>query len=269
MAAPEIHGTVAPLPLQVNLTDLRNNSVFEEMDWNEGGIYDSESLAALQDFLRAPQLREAIIYKLADQIQGVKPEKNKGISPLEMFPKDLVDVANWRHLIFGQALWELISSWGLLVSAAIGTWYAYKMVVWLISTGYFLFTLQREHGWSRNLFWGISLGQTMFTPRLYSRWRRYKRSQETDRPPTPKPPPRPTLPNDQPPMDGKLEKNAYLELPIMSQHQPKITHTPSKPPATTEVQQVGLQQQPKEKSHEVEQAYNPVSDAKLYPNMFN
>ena len=94
--------------------------VFKEQDYNEGGLYRSATLDAMQDFLLTPLLREAVTYKLAHQINNLRPENQYALGPLDMFPANIGDAADWRNLIFG-GWWSWLERWGKLVSILLGS----------------------------------------------------------------------------------------------------------------------------------------------------
>ena len=89
----------------------RTEDVFREPDYNEGGLYQSNTLDAMQDFLLTPLLREAVTYKLAHQVHNLRPENEYILGPLDVFPVDAAAAADWRNLLFG-GLVELVGKMG-------------------------------------------------------------------------------------------------------------------------------------------------------------
>ena len=68
---PDIHQALSPKPLPIP-PPRRTEDVFREQDYNEGGLYRSATLDAMQDFLLTPLLREAVTYKLAHQVHNLR-----------------------------------------------------------------------------------------------------------------------------------------------------------------------------------------------------
>ena len=199
VATPEIHQAPTPLPLPLP-TARRNESVFQMRDYTQGGLYESETLAALQDFLMAPLIREAVTYKLAYQVRNVQPGNQHLVTPMDMFPQEVIDAASWRQLIFG-GWWGWLEEWGQIVSVLLGLYYAYVFLKAGLTACFSLGVLYQEHGLSPNLLWGLGLGRTLFPMRFYRRWREFQRGHRprtgaTDGSPftaltAPRPPPRP------------------------------------------------------------------------------
>ena len=110
----EIHQALLPKPLPIP-PPRRTDDAFREQDYNEGGLYRSNTLDAMQDFLLTPLLHEAVTYKLAHQIHNLWPEKEYALGPLHMFPAGIADAADWRNLIF-RGWWSWLEKWGKMVS---------------------------------------------------------------------------------------------------------------------------------------------------------
>ena len=72
---PDIHQAPAPKPLPIPPPH-RTEDVFREQNYNEGGLYQSATLDAMQDFLLTPLFREAVTYKLAHQVHNMRPEND-------------------------------------------------------------------------------------------------------------------------------------------------------------------------------------------------
>ena len=72
VVTPEIHEAPEPLPSPAQ-SSRREEDIFEERDYNQGGLYTSDTISALQDFLMAPLIREAVTYKLAYQVHNLQP----------------------------------------------------------------------------------------------------------------------------------------------------------------------------------------------------
>ena len=58
---PDIHQAPAPKPLSISPPH-RTEDVYREQNYNKGGLYQSATLDAMQDFLLTPLLREAVTY---------------------------------------------------------------------------------------------------------------------------------------------------------------------------------------------------------------
>ena len=97
---PDIHQAPPPKPLQIP-PPRRTEVVFCEQNYNEGGLYLSSMLDAMQDFLLTPLLCEAVTYKLSHQVHKMRPENEYALGPLEMFPAGIADATDWQNLIFG------------------------------------------------------------------------------------------------------------------------------------------------------------------------
>ena len=174
VATPEIHPAPTPLPLPLPATR-RNESVFQARDYNQGGLYESDTLAALQDFLLAPLIREAVTYKLAYQVRNLQPGNQHLVTPMDMFPQEVIDAASWRQLLFG-GWWGWLEEWGQIVSVLLGLYYAYVFLKTGLTACFSLGVLYQEHGFSPNLLWGLGLGRKLFPMRFYRRWREFQRS---------------------------------------------------------------------------------------------
>ena len=159
-----------PLPIPPpRLTE----DVFREQDYNEGGLYWSATLDAMQDFLLTPLLCEAVTYKLAHQIHNLRAEKEYALGPLDMFPAQIAGAADWRNLIFG-GWWSWLEKWGKMVSIFLWVYYLYVLGRWILTTLFSLRILYQEHGFSPNLLCSLGPGQDVFPMRFYRRWRRFK-----------------------------------------------------------------------------------------------
>ena len=199
VATPEIHQAPTPLPLPLQAAR-RNESVFQARDYSEGGLYESETLSALQDFLMAPLIREAVTYKLAYQVRNLQPENQHVVTPMDMFPQEVIDAAGWRQLLFG-GWWGWLEEWGQIVSVTLGLYYAYVFAKAGLTACFSLAVLYQEHGLSPNLLWGLGLGRKLFPMRFYRRWRESQRNTQPEPDPSrasrlaaltaPRPPPRP------------------------------------------------------------------------------
>ena len=203
VATPEIHQAPTPLPLPLPAAR-RNESVFDARDYNQGGLYESETLSALQDFLMAPLIREAVTYKLAYQVRNLQPGNQHVVTPMDMFPQEVIDAAGWRQLLFG-GWWGWLEEWGQIVSVLLGLYYAYVFLKAGLTACFSLGVLYQEHGFSPNLLWGLGVGRKLFPMRFYRRWREFQRggrqrTRTREETPfaaltAPRPPPRP-IPNE-------------------------------------------------------------------------
>ena len=146
--------------------------MFHEPDYNEGGLYQSDTLDAMQDFLLMPLLREAVTYKLAHQVHNLRLENEYVLGPLDVFPVDAAAAADWRNLLFG-GWWSWLEKWGKVASICIGAYYLYVAARWIVTTLFSLKVLYEEHGFGPNLLWGLGPGQDVFPMRFYRRWRRF------------------------------------------------------------------------------------------------
>ena len=61
---PDIHQAPPLKPLPIPPPQCMKD-VFRDQNYNEGGLYPSSTLEAMQDFLLTPLLHEAVTYKLA------------------------------------------------------------------------------------------------------------------------------------------------------------------------------------------------------------
>ena len=220
---PDIHQAPPPKPLPVPLP-CRTEDVFQEQDYNEGGLYQPDTLDAMQDFLLTPLLREAVTYKLAHQVHNLRPENEHVLGPLDVFPVDAAAAADWRNLLFG-GWWSWLEKWGKLASIFIGAYYLYVAGRWLITTLFSLKVLYDEHGFGPNLLWGLGPGQGVFPMRFYRRWRRCKQhlSQTEDREIAQAPPC--TAPHEYLALDE-------VEMPSLPRHNPDQTRIyPGLPPS--------------------------------------
>ena len=191
---PDIHQAPPPKPLPVQ-PPRRTEDVFREPDYNEGGLYQSDTLDAMQDFLLTPLLREAVTYKLAHQVHNLRPENEYILGPLDVFPVDAAAAADWRNLLFG-GWWSWLEKWGKVASICIGAYYMYVAARWVITTLFSLKVLYEEHGFGPNLLWGLGPGQDVFPMRFYRRWRRFKQHlSPAGKGEAPRAPPRP-LPHE-------------------------------------------------------------------------
>ena len=175
---PEIHQAPSPEPLPVS-SPRRTGDVFHNRDYNEGGLYQSSTLDAMQDFLLTPLLREAVIYKLAHQVHNLRPENEHVLGPLDLFPDSIAATADWRNLLFG-GWWNWLEKWGKLVSICIGLYYLYVIGRWVLTTMFSLRVLYQEHGFGPNLLWGLGPGRNVFPMRFYRRWRRFRQQARPD-----------------------------------------------------------------------------------------
>ena len=169
---PDIHQARPPKPLPVTAPH-STEDVFQEQNYYEGGLYQPATLAAMQDFLLTPLLREAVTYKLAHQVHNMQPENEHALGPLNVFPTDVVAAADWRNLLFG-GWWSWLEKWGKLASIFIGAYYLHVAGRWIITTLFSLKVLYDEHGFGPNLLWGLGPGQNVFPMLFYRRWRRFK-----------------------------------------------------------------------------------------------
>ena len=164
--------------------------MFREPDYNEGGLYQSDTLDAMQDFLLMPLLREAVTYKLAHQVHNLRPENEYVLGPLDVFPVDAAAAADWRNLLFG-GWWSWLEKWGKVASICIGAYYLYVAARWIVTTLFSLKVLYEEHGFGPNLLWGLGPGQDVFPMWFYRRWRRFKQhlspTEKGEAPPRPLP----------------------------------------------------------------------------------
>ena len=83
---PDIHQAPPPKPLPVS-PPRRTEDVFQEQNYNEGGLYQPDTLDAMQDFLLTPLLREAVTYKLAHQVHNLRPENEHTLGPIGHLPR--------------------------------------------------------------------------------------------------------------------------------------------------------------------------------------
>ena len=216
---PDIHQAPSPKPLPVP-PPRQTEDVFREPNYNEGGLYQPDTLDAMQDFLLTPLLREAVTYKLAHQVHNLRPENEHVLGPLDVFPVDAAAAADWRNLLFG-GWWSWLEKWGKLASIFIGIYYLYIAGRWLLTTLFSLKVLYEKHGFGPNLLWGLGPGQGVFPMRFYRLWRRFKQHlSQTDGREIPQVPPR-TGPHEYLAMDEVLplpqrnpvQPGIYPELP--------------------------------------------------------
>ena len=118
---PDIHRAPPLKPLPVP-PPRRTEDVFQEQNYNEGGLYQPATLDAMQDFLLTPLLREAVTYRLANQVHNMRPENEHTLGPLDVFPNDIAAAADWRNLLFG-GWWSWLEKWGKLASILIWAYY--------------------------------------------------------------------------------------------------------------------------------------------------
>ena len=107
---PDIHQAPPPKPLPVPPMR-RTEDVFQEQNYNEGGLYQPATLDAMQDFLLTPLLWEAVTYKLAHQVHNMRPKNEYALGPLDIFPSDVAATADWRNLLF-RGWWSWLEKWG-------------------------------------------------------------------------------------------------------------------------------------------------------------
>ena len=166
---PDIHQAPPPKPKPVPPVR-RTEDVFQEQNYNEGGLYQPATLDAMQDFLLTPLLREAVTYKLAHQVHNLRPENEYALGPLDVFPSDVTATADWHSLLFG-GWWSWLEKWGKLASIVLGVYYLDVAGRWATTTLFSLKVLYDEHGFGPNLLWGLGPGQDVFPMRFYQRWR--------------------------------------------------------------------------------------------------
>ena len=169
---PEIYQAPSPKPLPIP-PPRRTEDVLQEQDYNEGGLYRSDTLDAMQNFLLMPLLRECVTFKLLHQIHNLRPEKEYALGPINIFRAGIADATDWRNLIFG-GWWSWLEKWGKIVSIFLRVYYLYVVGRWLLTTLFLLRILYQEHGFSPSLLWGLGPGQDVFPMRFYRRWRRLK-----------------------------------------------------------------------------------------------
>ena len=169
---PDINQAPPPEPLPIS-PPRRTDDVFRHPDYNQGGVYQSSTLDAMQDFLLTPLLREAVTYKLASQVYNLRPENDHALGPLDLFPDRIAATADWRNLLFG-GWWSWLEKWGRMVSIFIGLYYLYVLGRWVLTTFFSMRVLYQEHGFGANLLWGLGPARNLFPMRFYRRWRRSK-----------------------------------------------------------------------------------------------
>ena len=169
---PDIQQASPPKPLRVPPLR-RSEDVFQEQNYNAGGLYQPATLDAMQDFLLTPLLREAVTYKLAQQVHNMQPKNMHALGPLDVFPTDVAAAPDWRNLLFG-GWWSWLEKWGKLASIILGIYYLYVVGRWPITTLFSLKVLYKEHGFGPNLLWGLGPGQDIFPMRFFRRWRQFK-----------------------------------------------------------------------------------------------
>ena len=228
VVTPEVHPAPEPLPLPAQAPH-REDDVFEERDYNQGGLYESGTLSVLQDFLRAPLLREAVTYKLAYQVHNLQPENQHVLTPTDIFPYDAVGAADWRKLIFG-GWWGWLEDWGQWVSVCLGMYYLYVIIKTLVTACFSVGVLYQEHGLSPSLLWGLGVGQSAFPMRFYRRWREFQRNTRNNN----------RLPN--PPRFAALQAPQPLPRPppanheyLMIQSETTTTAVPTTSPVYSEI----------------------------------
>ena len=79
--SPDIHQAPPPKPLPVSPLR-RREDVFQEQNYNEGGLYQPDTSDAMQDFLLTPLFQEVVTYKLAHQVHNLRPENQHVLGPL-------------------------------------------------------------------------------------------------------------------------------------------------------------------------------------------
>ena len=223
---PDIHQAPSPQPLPVPPPH-RTEGVFREPDYNEGGLYQSDTLEAMQDFLLTPLLREAVTYKLAHQIHNLRPENEYILGPLDVFPTDAAAAADWRNLLFG-GWWSWLEKWGKVASICIGAYYLYVAARWILTTIFSLKVLYEEHGFGPNLLWGLGPGQGVFPMRFYRRWRRFKQHLSQTGRSDDLQPPSPPLPHEY----LTMEEVRTPTLPQRNSARPGVS--PELPPSNSE-----------------------------------
>ena len=122
-------------------------------------------------------IRDAVTYKLADQVLNVRPDNRRALTPTDVFPAGVVDPTDWRRLIFG-GWWNWVEQWGQLVSVVLGLYYLHSFCRAGFTALFSCRVLYQEHGLSPSLLWGLGLGRKIFPMRFYRRWRKFQANTE-------------------------------------------------------------------------------------------
>lgn len=131
---PRLKTVDAPDKLSVELLHRQANfSAFEETDFSQGGLYSTDEIDSLQNYLEMGRIQNAITIKLAEQATQLRPEDY--LSPGMLFPPHAIPGGSWSTFIMGK-VWGWIRSLGEFASIGLAiliivrtTWYLIKVIV--------------------------------------------------------------------------------------------------------------------------------------------
>ena len=149
---PQFVSSESPDILDFEKISYKNLMEDDDTDFSQGGIYTSEQVDSLQNFLEFQRLQDVVTHKLATQAGKVAP--GQYITPNMLFPPYSLPGGSWHSFILGK-IWGALRGLGEFTSSMIALfvilrllWYIFKV---LANCRY----LYSVHGFSSKLAWSF------------------------------------------------------------------------------------------------------------------
>ena len=182
MTTPKILDAKPPEPS----TSEQARSLFDrETDWSQGGVYTTEELKAMKDYIELSRYKDILSYKLTDQYQGSL--QSDVVRPGQLFPNDPGFQVLTKGLL--SCILEYVHSFGKGASIFLGLYMITNFFSHTMQAIYRILVLREVHGFTTQL-WLCCCPDVMRTRRYRDD---YKLSREARKavPMTPLPPPPP------------------------------------------------------------------------------
>ena len=122
-------------------------------DYSQGGIYTSQQMTSMQQYLDFGRTQVALQNRLTMQYRADRSARE--VTPTSLFP----DPDGWQDIASGYILGGFIGflkTWGEMVSFALTVWFTVKILLWIWQFSYHFTILRPMHGCCWSLLWSIS-----------------------------------------------------------------------------------------------------------------
>ena len=170
-AAPEILSAAPPKSQDISLTSDLSNISIPNRDFTKPGLYTTEDLQRMREYLDLSQKREVLSIKLVRQLQG-NAFASGTVGPGNLFPS--FSLWDWMKDTF----WNFLATWGSAASIFMGAYTLFALFKGLISTFYNALMLKDNYGCSKMLGWSCCMQQ--YLARKVNRYQQNEKTYQLD-----------------------------------------------------------------------------------------
>ena len=146
---------VAPEQIPIITLQQLNYTKEDAITTSSWGMYTTDQIRAMSDYLEFPRVTQAVVSKLAGQIGDMTPTSY--ITPQSLFPSFTLEGGSWTSFILGK-FWGWLSTMGSYTGIALFLYYSIHWSLELFKCIMSFSHFFDRYGWSLNLLYAICPG---------------------------------------------------------------------------------------------------------------